>query len=114
MKKEILLRCCLREAISQKDWGDATHYSKMLLNGGCLNNSRRGWRFFNCEKFQINGETRGCGAGFLRATRDFASPSLDSCPECREELVPVFGFFDEDLKVSEYSNLMEIPKDVFL
>lgn len=122
-KEELNLNCYLREAISDKDWGDAAHYSRMLLDKGYLNNGRRGWRLFECEKYEVKFshgiEKYGCGSRFLMATRDFTSPSSETCPICSasmesEEVYPLLGFFDANLEVDSHFNLTKYPEDIIL
>lgn len=117
-RDELNLHCCLLEALSQNDFGDAAHYSRMLIRDGFLK-SRRGWRLFECEKYEFEGHEYGCGTKFLRATRDFSSPSSDTCPVCSEKLesetvYPQLGFYDGKLKINESCNLTDTPKDVIL
>lgn len=76
--------------------------------------SRRGWMFFECEKFQIEGDDFGCGSEFMEPTRDCFSYSISTCPICNEEVHPFGGFYDDALKVDSHFNLVDFPETIVL
>jgi len=115
MDNLIFIYGALKEAIRDHDWGDACHYSALLKNKGFFEGkSRRGWRIFECEKFQIEGETFGCGAKFMEPTRDCFSPSVETCHICGEEVRPSLGFYDDSLKIDSSCNLKDKPEKIIL
>jgi hypothetical protein len=115
MTDEFDYRIYLFEAIQEKNWDRANHFSDELIKLGYFKGeSRKGWRVFNCEEYEFEGAKYGCGVDFMIPTRDFSSPSLDSCPNCGEECFPRFGFYDEKLKVDESFNLVNTPEPIML
>ena len=56
----------------------------------------QGWRQFECEE---------CGCIFKISTRDYRSPSLDTCPVCNGECFPFKCWEDLTLVVDAYKNL---------
>jgi hypothetical protein len=115
MTDEFNYRIYLFEAIQEKNWHQANHFSNELIKLGYFKGqSKKGWRIFNCEEYEFEGEKYGCGLRFMVPTRDFSSPSLDSCHNCIEECHPEFGFYDEKLKVDEFFNLTNTPEAIML
>lgn len=115
MNYTIMLYALLKEAIQDKDWRDAIHYSNLLKSKNFFDQkSRRGWRMFRCENYNEEEVEYGCGAEFLIATRDCFSPSSDLCPLCNEEVFPSGGFYDDTLAVDEYCNLTNVPSAIIL
>ncbi len=119
MNDELNLRIYLTEAIQEKNWSLAWKYSQQLINSGYfIGRGRKGWRVFECEKYKVkfsHGEEEyGCGCKFMLPTRDFSSPSLDTCPKCNEECHPDYGFYDEKLTTDNHFNLTNTPESIKL
>ena len=114
MDPNVSLYGLLKEAIYEKNYFDADHFSYLLkANKFFDQKSKRGWRKFQCNNYNEEAEY-GCGAEFLIATRDCFSPSLETCPICGEEVFPSGGFYDDTLSVNEYFNLTNTPDPILL
>ena len=114
MDPNVSLYGLLKEAIYEKNYFDADHFSYLLkANKFFDQKSKRGWRKFQCNIYNEEAEY-GCGAEFLIATRDCFSPSLETCPICGEEVFPSGGFYDDTLSVNEYFNLTNTPDPILL
>ena len=61
---------------------------------------RQGYRNFVCDE---------CGCRFTIATRDFRSPSIESCPKCNADAPPEKGWPDASLEVDKVGNLASPP-----
>ena len=60
--------------------------------------SNQGWRFFKCDE---------CIKGWAIMSRDHTSNSVDTCPECGDDLRPVKSVLDLSVKVDQLGNLVE-------
>lgn len=58
--------------------------------------SRRGWRAFVCE----------CGRSWKTPTRDYKSPSVDTCPDCYGDTPPCERWPDAALLADAMGNLL--------
>lgn len=74
------------------------------------NTERHGWQTFVCEE---------CMCKWEQTTRDYMSPSVDSCPNCNWDCRPVDGQSDRELPLDKWGdpihtvNILEpgIPDD---
>lgn len=57
---------------------------------------RRGWRGFFCD----------CGHTWKQATRDFLSPSVETCPKCGADERPIGHWPDPKLACDASGNLI--------
>jgi hypothetical protein len=115
MDPNVSLYGLLKQAIYEKDYSDAVHFSYLLKENNFFDQkSRQGWRKFKCHIYNDKESQQGCGAEFLNASRDCFSPSLDTCPNCGEEVFPSGGFYDDTLSVNESFNLTNIPESINL
>ena len=118
MDPNVSLYGLLKEAIYEKNYFDADHFSYLLkANKFFDQKSKRGWRKFKCHNYndeEAKYGCEGCGAEFLIATRDCFSPSLETCPICGEEVFPSGGFYDDTLSVDESFNLTNTPDPILL
>jgi hypothetical protein len=68
-----------------------------------MKKARQGWRYFICET---------CGQAWAETTRDYKSPSIETCSNCGDDVTPNGACADETIKVDEYGNLIESQKQM--